>query len=146
MFLVDANVLVYAANADSAEHETCRRLVLQWRSHPQPWYSTWSVIYEFLRVVTHPRVFSAPWTSRQAAGFVSSLLGSPSFEILHETERHSSLLAETLADVPGVRGSVLHEVHTAVVMREHGIRSIVTRDMGFRRFPFLEVVDPMTLD
>jgi CubicO group peptidase (beta-lactamase class C family) len=31
---------------------------------------------------------------------------------------------------------------TAVLMREHGIRRIYTRDTDFHRFPFLEPIDP----
>ena len=37
----------------------------------------------------------------------------------------------------------IHDAHTAILMREHGIRRIVTRDADFHRFPFLEVVDPL---
>jgi predicted nucleic acid-binding protein len=29
-------------------------------------------------------------------------------------------------------------------MREHGVRRIYTRDADFHRFPFLEVVDPLS--
>jgi toxin-antitoxin system PIN domain toxin len=145
VFLIDANVLLHAANADSPEHATCHRLVTRWRVHPQPWYSTWGVLYEFMRVATHQRVFRRPWTVDRALDFVRVLLASPSFEVLHETDRHPLLLAETLTDVPGARGSVFHDVHTAVLMREHGIHRIVTRDTGFRRFPFLEVLDPRSL-
>jgi predicted nucleic acid-binding protein len=32
---------------------------------------------------------------------------------------------------------------TAILMREHGISTIYTRDADFRRFPFLQVVDPV---
>ncbi|MBA3362681.1 MAG: hypothetical protein H0T94_14690 [Acidimicrobiia bacterium] len=28
-------------------------------------------------------------------------------------------------------------------MREHGVRSIVTRDTGFHQFDFVEVIDPL---
>jgi len=37
----------------------------------------------------------------------------------------------------------MHDVHTAVLMREHGIREICTRDTDFHRFPFLKVIDPV---
>jgi hypothetical protein len=33
--------------------------------------------------------------------------------------------------------------HTAILMREHGIGRICTRDTDFNRFPFLEVIDPL---
>ena len=32
----------------------------------------------------------------------------------------------------------------ALLMREHGIRRICTRDTDFHRFPFVEPVDPLT--
>jgi predicted nucleic acid-binding protein len=33
--------------------------------------------------------------------------------------------------------------HTAILMREHGIRRICTRDTDFHQFAFLEVIDPL---
>jgi uncharacterized protein len=44
----------------------------------------------------------------------------------------------------GLRGNLLHDTHTVVLMREHGIRRIYTRDQDFHRFPFIEVLDPLT--
>jgi hypothetical protein len=143
MLLVDTNVLVYAANRDFPEHPPCRRLFERLRASAQPWYTTWSVLYEFLKVVTHPRILPEPWKGPRALEFVRALLASPSLDLLTPGERHEAILAETIAHVPGVSGGFFHDVHTAVLMREHGIRRIVTRDAGFRRFSFLEVVDPL---
>ena len=39
---------------------------------------------------------------------------------------------------------MLHDLHTAVLKREHGISRICTRDRDFERFPFLTVVDPLS--
>ena len=49
------------------------------------------------------------------------------------------------ADCSGVavRGNQMYDLHTAVLMREHGVSRICTRDTGFHRFPFLTVVDPL---
>ena len=71
------------------------------------------------------------------------MLASPGFEILTPTSRHASLLAQTIAELPDVRGNVFHDLHTAVAMRENGISRICTRDTDFHRFPFLTVVDPL---
>jgi predicted nucleic acid-binding protein len=43
---------------------------------------------------------------------------------------------------PNFRGNLIHDAHTAILMREHGIDKICTRDADFHRFSFLEVVDP----
>jgi len=53
------------------------------------------------------------------------------------------VLGRTLAEVPNIRGLRMHDLHTAVLMREHGISRICTRDRDFRLFPFLDVVDPL---
>jgi hypothetical protein len=42
-----------------------------------------------------------------------------------------------------VAGNLLHDAHTAILMREHGIRQICTRDTDFHQFAFLEVIDPV---
>jgi toxin-antitoxin system PIN domain toxin len=146
MFLVDTNVLVYATNEEAAEHTHCRRLLERWRQHETAWFTTWGVLYEFLRVVSHPRIFPHPWRVDRAIGYVGSLLASPSLVVLTPTSKHSSILAQTAREVPELAGNILHDVHTVVLMREHGIRRIVTRDADFHRFPFLEVIDPLTLE
>ena len=37
----------------------------------------------------------------------------------------------------------MHDLHTAVLMRENDVDQICTFDRDFRRFPFLTVVDPL---
>ena len=63
--------------------------------------------------------------------------------MLVATPRHGAVLAQTLAELPDLAGNVMHDVHTAVLMREHGVSRICTRDADFRRFPFLSVLDPL---
>jgi toxin-antitoxin system PIN domain toxin len=144
VLLADTNVLVYAANRDAPESARCRALVEGWRSGPTPWCVTWGVLYEFLRVVTHRRVFARPWPIGDAWRFVEALLASPSLQILTQTTRHPAVVAQTIAEVPLLGGNLLHDAHTAILMREHGIRRIYTRDTDFHRFRFVEVVDPLT--
>lgn len=72
-----------------------------------------------------------------------SAIGRPRNQGRIATPRHASVLARTLSELPDLHGNVMHDVHTAVVMREHGISRICTRDADFRRFPFLTVLDPL---
>jgi predicted nucleic acid-binding protein len=46
-------------------------------------------------------------------------------------------------EVPHLRGRLLHDAETAILMREHGIRRIYTRDTHFHRFPSVEPIDPL---
>ncbi|MBI3666069.1 MAG: PIN domain-containing protein [Acidobacteria bacterium] len=143
MFVIDTNVLVYAANSACPEHAVCRGLLDHARKGSLPWYLTWSILYEFLRVTTHPRVLGKPWAIQEAWRFVAAVLASPNVAALTETDRHSAVAAQILNEVPAVRGNLLHDAHTAILMREHGIRRIYTRDADFHRFSFLEVIDPL---
>ncbi|TRZ91345.1 PIN domain-containing protein [bacterium] len=142
MFVVDTNILVYAADADSPLHAACRARVEEWRGQSSAWYLTWGIAYEFLRVTTHPKVFRRPWTVGQAWTFVEALLSSPALGFLIPTERHPTVAAEVFLGLPFLGGNLLYDAHTAILMREHGIRRIYTRDTDFHRFSFLEPVDP----
>ena len=86
MFVVDTNVLVYAADADARFHGRCRERLERWRQQSSAWYVTWGIVYEFLRVTTHPRVLRMPWTVGEAWAFVEALLASPSLGVLAPTE------------------------------------------------------------
>jgi len=142
VFVVDTNIFVYAADEDSPFHGACRARIEEWRRQPSPWFSTWGIIYEFLRVITHPRVFRNPWNVGQAWEFVEALLASPSFGMLVPGERHAVAAASVIRESAFLQGNLIHDARTAILMREHGIRKIYTRDTDFHRFPFLEPLDP----
>lgn len=137
-------MLIYAIDRHCVEHEACRATLERCQRSPFPWYLTWSVLYEFLRVASHPRVFRQPLRVAQAWDVVAKLLDSPSLEVLIEGPRHADVAAQTLSEVAGLCGNLLHDAHTAILMREHGIRRIYTRDADFHRFPFLDVIDPLS--
>lgn len=143
MLVFDTNVLVYAVDEDSPFHEPCRARVVQARDGPSPAFVTWNICYEFLRVTTHPRVSLSPRTPQEAWGFLEMLLASPMFDLLVATQRHDAVLTQTLTEMPDIRGNMFHDLHIAVLMREHGVSQICTRDTDFHRFPFLTVVDPL---
>ncbi len=140
--LFDTNVLLHAADEHSDVSLACRKRLDDARLDAVPAFLTWSVCYEFLRVSTHPSVFRSPWTAAEAWSFLEKLLTAPGLEVLVATPRHEAVLAQTLGELPNLRGNVWHDVHTAVLMREHGVSRICTRDSDFRRFPFLSVLDP----
>ena len=143
MLLFDTNVLVYAANKDSSFHLPCSQRLGEARRDPSPTFLTWGVCYEFLRVTTHPRVLQSPWTPKDANRYLAELLASPGFDLLIATPRHTAVLAQTIAEFPALRGNLMHDLHTAVLMREHGVSRICTRDNDFRHFPFLTIIDPL---
>jgi uncharacterized protein len=105
----------------------------------------WGILYEFLRVTTHSRVMRRPWSAPAAWNFVAALLASPGLAVLVPTQRHADVAEEVILELPHLAGNLLHDAHTAILMREHGIGRICTRDTDFNQFPLLEVIDPLRL-
>ena len=91
MFVVETNVLIYAADRDAADHAACRDLIERCRGQPGPWYLTWGIVYEFLRVTTHPSIFRRLFSANDAWSFLDSLFASPGLGMLTETERPAPL-------------------------------------------------------
>ena len=143
MFVVDTNILLYAADKDAPDHGACRPRLEAWRRQTTPWHVTWGIVYEFLRVATHPNVFHKPFSLPQAWSFLDALFAAPSLSVLAATDRHRRVAGEVLAELPELRGNLVFDAHTAILMREHGIKTIYTHDADFNRFPFVEVVDPV---
>lgn len=142
-FVVDSNVLVAAYNDESPDHGRARSRLEAWLADRTSWYVSWPILYEFLRVTTHPAVFHEPATLEEAWGFASALLGSPGVRLLRNTDRHAAVARELIDECPWASGSVLHDFHTVVLMREHGIKEIRTADSDFLKFRFLRVVNPL---
>jgi toxin-antitoxin system PIN domain toxin len=142
-FVVDTNVLVYAVNRDCPEHPVARSVLEGWLAGTVPWGVTWGIVYEFLRIVTHPKVFRHPLDATQALAFLDPVLGSELVTVLSPSERHQAVLHESVGAFGTPAGNIFHDLHTAVLMREHGVSEIMTADVDFRKFSFLTVTDPV---
>jgi uncharacterized protein len=140
--LIDSNILLYAANRAADEHAAASRFLAGAARSADRWYLTEGIVYEYLRVSTHHRVFDRPLTWREALAFLQPLLGSDAFAVLTAGDRHWGVLATELARLKHPGGNLFFDVRTVVIMREHGVRTIYTTDTDFLQFRDLEVVDP----
>ena len=142
LVLVDSNVLLYAINDDAQQHRAAARALKELANGDTQWALTWSVIYEFLRVATHPRALPAPLTFHRAWQFIDSLLELDSCVALRESPQHRQVLVQCANEAPRVSGDLVHDLRHAALMREHGIDEIVTYDADFRSFSWVAVVLP----
>lgn len=141
--VVDTNVLLYAANTDVAEHAPARDLLARIGRSPDAWYLTEGIVYEFLRVATHPKVFPVPLAARDALAFVGALLGCSNVHVLVAGPRHWEVLAEILDDLVHPSGNLMFDVRTVALMREHGVSRIYTTDTDLLQFSGIEVRNPL---
>jgi toxin-antitoxin system PIN domain toxin len=131
---VDTNVLVYSEIISSSHHRVARRLLTELAEGRTPWAIPWPCVYEFLRVVTHPRVFSPPVPLAVALHDLNEILASPTIVLLSETERHSEVMS-VIVEESGVTGNLVHDAHIAALCIEHGVSELFTGDRDFSRFP-----------
>jgi hypothetical protein len=142
MIALDADLLAYAVNRYAPEHPRAAQVVEELVNGPRPWALPWPVVHETLRLLTHPHAVARPLSAADAWGFLGLVASSPNVRLLAPTERHGVILAEVLGSAATERG-LPAGLETAVVLREHGVRELLSADAGMRRYPFLTVVDPL---
>lgn len=100
----------------------------------------WPTIMGFLRIATHPVVFSDPLSPAQAARAVATLVERPNVRTPSEGAGFWELYRLTAG--PDTAGNHVPDAHLAALMREHGVSVIYTRDRDFRRYEGIEARDP----
>lgn len=147
MIAVDSGLLVLAANRFAPEHVRATALMESLAAGETPWALTWSAVHEFLGFVTHPHAVARVLGASEAWSFIEALTASPALHLLGPTDHHAAACAEVLA-LSGARasGGLDPGFTTAVILREHGVRELLSTDPGMARWEFLDVRDPLKGD
>ncbi len=142
-FSCDVNVLLYASDTASPVHEPARRCLRQLASSGDLFCLGWPTIMSYLRIATHPGIFSAPLTPAQALGNVDGLVALGNVRLLAEEAGFLDVYREVTGGFP-VRGNLVPDAHLAALLKQHGVRVLYTRDTDFRKFSFLQIRDPFS--
>jgi toxin-antitoxin system PIN domain toxin len=140
--LVDVNLLLYAVNRDTSQHEAALEW---WRSAlegDEPIGLAWLVILGFVRIATNPRIFASPLSANDAVGVVDDWLRLPCVEAVEPTSRHWDVFKE-IVDVLGTAGNLTSDAHLAALAIEHGAL-LCSADNDFARFPHLRWQNPLS--
>ncbi len=140
MLLVDANVLIYAVNQSSHEHDVARNWLRQALVGTEAVALPWTVCLAFLRLSTHPAVFPRPLSASEASDALESWLEAPPVVTIEPTRRHLALLMGLLSGT-GTAGNLVSDAHLAALAFEHGA-TVVSFDRDFARFEGLSVLRP----
>ena len=138
MIAVDTNVLIYAHRAETSLHAVASQELVALAEGTTRWGLPVFCIGEFIRVVTHRRVFNPPSTLPQAAGFLQDVVASPSCRIVLPRRDFTGLLIDSVLQA-GARGNLVFDAQIVALCREHGIATILTNDRDFDRFRDLRV-------
>lgn len=139
MYLVDANVLLYAVDSTSRDHAACRDWLVGALNGSARVGLPAQSIGAFLRISTHPRVMDRPLTADEAWSIASAWLDAPAAWVPHVTDHTLSVLGDLIRE-HAVTGNLVTDAQLAAQAVEHGL-AVVTLDTDFGRFP-VRVVDP----
>lgn len=141
MILIDANLLIYAVDADSPHHARARHWLEGVLSGTTPVGLAWVVILAFIRITTRPGILRVPLAPERALRYVHEWLDQPYVAPVAPGERHWAVLRNLLRTT-GTAGNLVADAHLAAMALEQGA-AIYSTDHDFGRFPGVEHVNPL---
>jgi toxin-antitoxin system PIN domain toxin len=130
--LPDVNVLVCAHREDAPQHALC----LQWLeavvNGNESYALSGLVLSGFLRVVTHPKVFTRPSPLADALEFTEQLRSRPNCIPVAPARRHWEIFRGLCTDA-GAKGNLVSDAYLAAMAIEAGCEWVTT-DRDFSRF------------
>ena len=144
MILVDANLLVYAANHAAPEHTIGRAWLDAQLTSGQKVGLPWPSILAFVRLVTNPLIVRSPASTRAAWTQVEEWLSAEATWIPVPTERHAQLVARFF-QAPWMTSRLVPDAHLAALAIEHGL-TLCSTDGDFAKFPGLAWQNPLAAE
>ncbi len=99
------------------------------------------VLSGFVRIVTHPRVFSPPAPVDRALAFAIALRSQPNAVAVAPAARHWEIF-ERLCLAVGAKGNLVPDAYLAALAIESG-SELITTDRDFSRFDGLRWRHPL---
>lgn len=140
---IDTNVLVHGANRDSQYQEQARSFIERIAAGPELVVMLWPAILGFMRITTHPGIFTSPLSHSEASDNMNSLLERPHVRVAGELEGFGAVYQRVTRDVT-VRGNLVPDAHIVALMHQHSLSTIWTSDRDFRKFEGIDQRDPLT--
>jgi hypothetical protein len=141
-FGVDVNLLLYASDSSCPQHARAAAFLDDCAAKGQVFCLAWLTLMSYLRMATHPRIFTQPLTPQAAMGNVEALMALPHCRVIGEQVGFWAVYRQVTGDVP-TRGNLVPDAHLAAILRQNGIATLYTHDRDFRKFSFLDVRDPL---
>ena len=139
--LVDANILLYGVDTESAFHDPAREWLEAALNGARRVGIPWVSLTAFLRIATHPRALREPLTPAEAWEFVEAWLDAPAVWVPAPGRGHREILGRLVRSLD-LRANLLSDAVLAALCIEHGL-DIVSADSDFARFPEISWVNPV---
>lgn len=141
MKVLDANLLLYAVDERSPQHERARGWLEETLSATETVGLAWIALLAFVRVSTRSSVFEKPLEVGAALDLVDGWLAQGCTTVVGPSSRHNAVLRELLEPV-GAGGNLTSDAHLAAITIEHGAE-LFSCDRDFARFNGLRWRNPL---
>jgi len=121
-------------------------------SHPQyPLVSKWFLaqdgqwalthvnVAEFLRLITHPKVFSHSLSIKKASEILDIFVSDFKVSVMESQDGWWKELEGLSKQISKLGGNNIFDAQIALTLRHHGVKEICTFDEGFQNFSFLKI-------
>lgn len=139
--LVDANILLYAVDRDSAHHERARSWLTEALRGQRRVGLPWQSLVAFVRIATNPRASRHPLEPAEAWRCVTDWLASDVAWTPNPTSRHGAVLGSLVVRY-GLRANMVTDAQLAALAIEHGL-AVCSADTDFARFTEIRWVNPL---
>lgn len=141
MIFPDTNLLLYAEDSLSREHEPARSWWDACLSGTESVNLCWPVINAFIRITTNPRIHERALLLEEAVSRVDSWLKQPCVRVVGPTEFHWVIFQKQMSEA-NATGNLISDAHLAALAIEHG-STLYSTDRDFARFPSLKWKNPL---
>ncbi|MGH7867318.1 MAG: type II toxin-antitoxin system VapC family toxin [Candidatus Dormibacteraceae bacterium] len=133
MKLLDVNILVSAYRSDHANYPITAPWLKALLESNEPFGMPKVVQWSFLRITTHPRIYSIPTPPDKAMEFINILGSEPGHIAMEAGPFHMEHLTR-LCQESDVSGDLFPDAILAAIAVEHGAE-VISFDRDFARFP-----------
>jgi uncharacterized protein len=141
VILVDANLLLYAANRNAPEHEAARVWLDDRLNGTTRVGLPWPSLLAFVRIASNPAAMRHPVTPSAAWSQVREWLECDCVWTPLPGGRHGEIL-RPLIEAPFMTSRLVSDAHLAAIAIEHGL-TLCSSDGDFARFPGLKWENPL---
>lgn len=139
MILVDANLLLYAVNADAPQHAIARSWLEKTLSSEDVGLA-WPVMLAFLRVSSHPRIYQHPLSPTAALAYLQGWLALPNVREVQPSRSHWRIFSAFVERL-GLAGNLTTDAYLAALAIDQGC-ILCSADNDFRMFEGLRYENP----
>ena len=133
MTAVDTNILVYAHREELPQHRAAYERLRALAEGDSLWGIPVFCLGEFVRIITHPKLFDPPYSADEACEALERLLEAPGLRVLHPGPGFPTLFADAVRNANAI-GNLVFDAQIVAVCRETGVSALITEDRDFARF------------